>query len=116
MAARCAILILLAAARGLFWVLEQPKGSLFQYHPLIQHVLSLIKVSRKHIRMGDYGAPSQKPTWLYTGPMSGPIPTGLVWGNQKHSGFVLWKSFDLRVSNHRICGGRVLGCAGLQKY
>ncbi|CAK9072735.1 Uncharacterized protein SCF082_LOCUS35732 [Durusdinium trenchii] len=66
MAARCAILLLLAA-RGLFWILEHPKGSLFQYHPLIQHVLGLIKFSRKHIRMGDYGGHSQKPTWLYSG-------------------------------------------------
>ena len=74
MAARCAILLLLAA-RGLFWILEHPKGSLFQYHPLIQHVLGLIKFSRKHIRMGDYGGHSQKPTWLYSGLNFPPKPT-----------------------------------------
>ena len=67
MACRVAILLYLAVARSLFWVLEQPKGSLFQYHPQMQAVMRAIKVYRKSISMGAFGAASKKPTWLYTG-------------------------------------------------
>ena len=73
MAARCAIILLLAAARGLFWVLEQPQGSLFELHPLIQKVLSLIPTFRYAMKMGDYGGSSVKPTWLYTCHLPAPI-------------------------------------------
>lgn len=67
MAARVAILLLVATSRGLFWALEQPKGSLFEYHPQMEVVFRLVKCWRKHIRMSDYGAGSAKPTWLYSG-------------------------------------------------
>ena len=67
MAARVAILLLIAASRGIFWLLEQPKGSLFEFHPQIQAVFTLLRCYRKHIHMGDFGAGSQKPTWLYSG-------------------------------------------------
>ena len=67
MAARVAILLLVAASRGIFWLLEQPKGSLFEFHPQIQAVFTLLRCYRKHIHMGDFGAGSQKPTWLYSG-------------------------------------------------
>lgn len=43
MAARVAILLLVATSRGLFWVLEQPKGSLFEFHPQLEAVFKLIK-------------------------------------------------------------------------
>ena len=67
MAARCAVLLCIAAARGLFWILEQPKNSLFQFHPCVQSVLQILECYRKPINMGDYGALTQKPTWLYSG-------------------------------------------------
>lgn len=67
MAARVAILLLIAASRGIFWILEQPKGSLFEFHPQIQAVFTLLRCYRKHIHMRDFGAGSQKPTWLYSG-------------------------------------------------
>ena len=49
------------------WCLEQPKGSLFQEHPLIQSFLNVVETFREHINMGDFGAMTQKPTWLYAG-------------------------------------------------
>ena len=67
MAARCAILLFLASARSLFWVLEQPKGSLFQMHPQVEACFKNIQVYRKRIEMGNYGAATKKPTWLYSG-------------------------------------------------
>lgn len=66
MATRCAIILLIAAARSLFWILEQPQNSLFQFHPLVEKVLSMVPAYRYSMRMGDYGARSQKLTWLYT--------------------------------------------------
>ena len=67
MAARVAILLFICAARGIFWVLEQPKGSLFEFHPQIQAVFTALKCFKKTISMGDFGAASLKPTWLYSG-------------------------------------------------
>ncbi len=67
MATRCAILLLIATARSLFWVLEQPQSSLFEMHPMVQKVFALVPTFRKSIRMGDFGGLSLKPTWLYSG-------------------------------------------------
>ena len=66
MAARVAILLLVAGARGLHWLLEQPKGSMFQYHPQIEVTFNLLRCWRKHIKMGSFGAATNKPTWLYS--------------------------------------------------
>ena len=68
MVARCCLLIFLAAARGIWWILEQPRGSLLQYHPAFQLLSSMLKVYRKHIKMGNYGSLTEKATWLYSGP------------------------------------------------
>lgn len=67
MACRCAIILLIAAARSLFWVLEQPQSSLFEMHPMVQRVFALAPTFRKSIRMGHFGGCSLKPTWLYSG-------------------------------------------------
>ena len=66
MVARCCLLIMLAASRGIWWVLEQPRGSLLQYHPAFEMVSKLPKIYRKHIRMGDFGSATEKGTWLYS--------------------------------------------------
>ena len=66
MAARVAILLLVAGARGIHWLLEQPKGSMFQYHPQIEAAIKLLRCWRKHIKMGSFGAATDKPTWLYS--------------------------------------------------
>lgn len=68
MVARCCLLVFLAAARGIWWVLEQPRGSLLQYHPAFQLLSSMLKVYRKHIKMGNFGSLTEKGTWLYSGP------------------------------------------------
>lgn len=67
MVARCCLLVFLAAARGIWWVLEQPRGSLLQYHPAFQLLSSMLKVYRKHIKMGNFGSLTEKGTWLYSG-------------------------------------------------
>lgn len=67
MVARCVLLIILCASRGINWVLEQPQGSLLERHPAMQWLFTLLQVWRKSIKMGDFQAPTQKATWLYSG-------------------------------------------------
>ena len=67
MCARVALLILLAAAKGVHWVLEQPANSLMERHPAMQAVFGLVRVWRKSVRMGEFAAATAKPTWLYSG-------------------------------------------------
>lgn len=66
MVSRCALLLLLASAKGIWWVMEQPRGSLLEHHPLMEEVFRRVKVFRHHIRMIDYAASSEKGTWLYS--------------------------------------------------
>lgn len=63
---RALIVIWVAASLHCWWILEQPQGSWMQQHPCFQHVLKALDVYRHRLAMGDYGAKSQKPTWLYS--------------------------------------------------
>jgi len=67
MVARCALLLIIAISRGVFWILEQPRGSLLEMHPVIQALFTKHYIYRKFIRMGDFGGETEKPTWLYSG-------------------------------------------------
>ena len=60
------ILLFLASAKGIWWIMEQPRGSLLEAHPLIQYVFRRIRTWRQHIKMGDYAADTEKATWLYS--------------------------------------------------
>lgn len=64
---RALVLVVLAAAKGCFWVLEQPGSSTMEYHPLFQRLMRMIHVRRLSISMSDFGAPTKKHTYLYTG-------------------------------------------------
>ncbi|CAJ1360896.1 unnamed protein product [Effrenium voratum] len=66
MAARCVILIWLASCKGVAWVLEQPRGSILEHLKVMQGLFGKLRVYKKHIRMGDFGAASEKGTWLYS--------------------------------------------------
>ena len=48
LAARCCLLILLAICRGLIFVLEQPDGSAFPFHPRWQEVIMHNKVTHSN--------------------------------------------------------------------
>ena len=95
MVARCCLLILLCAARGIFWCLEQPRGSLLEYHPAFQLLMAKVRVYRKFIRMIDYGAESEKGTWLYSGPESFPNSHFLEKFKELGHLFFLWKFIDV---------------------
>lgn len=62
---------MIAHALGCMWVMEQPKGSVMELHPLFQELMGKIAVWKHTIRMGQYGANSEKPTWLYSSFMDG---------------------------------------------
>ena len=66
MTARCALLIMLALARGCWVILEQPQGSLLERHPARQKLFGLWKFYKKSMKMYDYGGSSDKQTWLYS--------------------------------------------------
>lgn len=66
MVARCALVCLLLSAKGCFWLLEQPSGSLLEQHPRMQWLIKSLKLWRVYIRMGDFGAETGKPTWVYS--------------------------------------------------
>lgn len=64
--ARTVVLLLIAAAKGCWWVCEQPASSLMERHVLFQKLLRLVTVRKLSIRMSHYGAPTHKPTILYS--------------------------------------------------
>ncbi len=65
---RTLIVMMIAASLQVWWLIEQPKGSWMESHPCFQDVLKRMDVWRHHIRMGEFGAKSSKPTWLYSSP------------------------------------------------
>ena len=66
LASRALILMLLCSAKGVFWCLEQPKTSTMEWHPLFQALLRLVTVRKISFRMARFGAPTPKPTILYS--------------------------------------------------
>ncbi|CAK8988087.1 Uncharacterized protein SCF082_LOCUS1242 [Durusdinium trenchii] len=66
LAARALVLCILAAAKGCFWLLEQPASSIMELHPLFQAAIRLLGMHRLCIAMGRYGAPTPKRTILYS--------------------------------------------------
>lgn len=68
MVARVALLCFLALARGIWVVIEQPKGSLLEAHPCMQALFKICLFWRKKVSMKDFGTPTKKDTWLYSSP------------------------------------------------
>ena len=64
--ARAIVLLLLCSCKGIFWVLEQPGTSVMEFHPVFQCLLKLLSVRRLQFRMSRFGAPTPKPTVLYS--------------------------------------------------
>ena len=66
LASRALVLMLLSSALGVWWVLEQPSTSCMEYHPLFQALLRLVTVRKKRVLVSQFGAPTKKPTFLYS--------------------------------------------------
>ncbi|CAL1128084.1 unnamed protein product [Cladocopium goreaui] len=71
MVGRVAVLLLIAAAKAIWWKLEQPKGSLLEGHLLFQALLRLlqklkVKITRVSTSLCWFGADTVKPLWVYS--------------------------------------------------
>ena len=60
------MLLLLAACKGCWWVLEQPHSSVMEHLPILQHLFGMIPTFRHTMSMADYGGPTVKGTCLYS--------------------------------------------------
>jgi hypothetical protein len=86
MVSRLCLLLMLLSSRGIWWIVEQPRGSLLEHHPRFQELMTVITIYRHMIKMIDYNLPHEKPTWLYSNesfisdidqhvrPYTGPLP------------------------------------------
>lgn len=71
MTSRCMILCILAAAKGVWWLVEQPATSIMELHPSFQIALKLLApIRRLRVLMSDFGGSSKKPTYLYSSSMA----------------------------------------------
>ena len=66
MVARLMLYVFCLAARGAWWVVEQPAQSLLEKHPRVQAWCATRLLWRVPIRMGEFGAETETPTWLYS--------------------------------------------------
>lgn len=66
LAARTLVLVLVAAALGVWVVVEQPSSSLMEYHVLFQRLLKILPLRKLPMQMADFGADTAKPTYLYS--------------------------------------------------
>ena len=67
MVARVLLLHWVFVARYIFFVIEQPCSSSMERHHQFQAFLRSFPLWRQSVAMGDFGALSQKASWLYSG-------------------------------------------------
>ena len=67
LACRTLIILMIIHALHGFWLLEQPRGSMMELLPVFQAFLAKVPTFRHSINMSEFGAPSKKTTWLYSG-------------------------------------------------
>ena len=53
-------------ARGAWWIVEQPTGSLLSDHPRFQQFIASVDVWSHTAHMGMFGSATRKPTWLFS--------------------------------------------------
>ena len=66
MVARVLLLHWVFVARYVFFVIEQPCSSSMERHNQFQAFLKLFPLWRHSVAMGDFGAATQKSSWLYS--------------------------------------------------
>lgn len=54
------------AARGCWFNIEQPLGSIMEHHPLFQRFVAILRLYRHNTAMGSFGLAAWKPTWIYS--------------------------------------------------
>ena len=66
-ASRLCLLLQLMDALKVFWVVEQPAGSLLMHHPRLRIFKTRVPVWKHLVRMLHFGHLARKATWLYSG-------------------------------------------------
>ena len=78
LASRCLVLCLIACA---WFVLEQPRTSIMEYHKLFQAFLKLVTTRKFFLKMSHFGGPTEKPTILYSSSLVPTVRSCLVFGD-----------------------------------
>ena len=65
MVSRLVMLILIFSARGIWWCIENPKGSCIQYHPRFQWLLGFLDVHRHYTELRYFNGDTLKGLWLF---------------------------------------------------
>ncbi|CAK8991732.1 unnamed protein product [Durusdinium trenchii] len=63
---RLCVVLLICAAKCVWFCVEQPGTSIMEYHTLFQRFIKIVAVRKLKFMMGDYGAPTLKPSILYS--------------------------------------------------
>ena len=66
MVARQVLLLYLCHSKGVFFMLENPRGSHLEKHPCFQALLRDIPIYRTCVELGDFGGNTAKAVWLYS--------------------------------------------------
>ncbi len=66
MVSRLILLIFIYTIRGVLWFVEQPAGSLMEHHPKFIWLGTIVPIYRIRLKMGEFGAPTEKPTLLFS--------------------------------------------------
>ena len=66
MLARMVLQAFVYEALGVCWFIEQPRNSMMAELPRFKFMAKSLVLYRISLRMGDYGADTEKPSWLYT--------------------------------------------------
>lgn len=67
---RLCVVLLICAAKCVWFCVEQPGTSIMEYHTLFQRFIKIVAVRKLKFMMGDYGAPTLKPSILYSSCLS----------------------------------------------
>jgi hypothetical protein len=89
---RVAFLLVLCTWRGVYFIVEQPEGSVMWRHPVLERVLAMLQVSSATVQLGSFGLECPKPVRL-----TGGLPLEMHWAARAES------SANVRVSSHGAC-------------
>ena len=64
--ARVVALLFILGLGATWWTLEQPRNSLMTEHPCMRQFFKLHEVWKVSMNMGQFGAPTLKPSWLFS--------------------------------------------------
>ena len=64
--ARTVALLFILQLGATWWALEQPRSSLMTEHPCMRQFFRLQEVWTISLNMGEFGAPTLKPSWLFS--------------------------------------------------